>query len=202
MSVKDLRRVRGEATRLALLEAAIQSVSLHGLSGTTLGTVAEQAGVSPASVGFHFKGKEQLLSAALDLALERYDTSFRTALDRAALPAAKLEAILTHDVTFPVRFPGILGLWFAVWGEAKSLALYRAGTLPHDRRYMKEIRGLAAALIDDAVRVRQFTSVFTFYLVGSWLDFHLDPKRYDAGGKIAAGKRLIAMWFDGSILTQ
>jgi TetR/AcrR family transcriptional repressor of bet genes len=194
MSVKDLRRVRGEATRLALLEAAIQSVSRHGLSGTTLSTVAEQAGVSRASVGFHFKGKEQLLSAALDLALQRYETSFRTALGVAATPTAKLEAILTHDVTFPVRFPSILGLWFAVWGEAKALALYQAGTLPHDRYYTKEIRVLAAALTDDAARVKQFTSVFTLYLVGSWLDFHLDPKRYDADGKIAAGERLIAMW--------
>jgi AcrR family transcriptional regulator len=54
-----------------LLEAAIGSVALHGLRGNTLSTVAEQAGVSRASVGFHFKGKEQLLSAALDLALER-----------------------------------------------------------------------------------------------------------------------------------
>lgn len=73
MSVRDVRRARGEATRSALLEAAIESVALHGLSGTTLSTVAEQAGVSRASVGFHFKGKEQLLSAALDLALERYE---------------------------------------------------------------------------------------------------------------------------------
>jgi TetR/AcrR family transcriptional repressor of bet genes len=193
MSVKDLRRARGEATRSALLEAAIQSVSLHGRSGTTLSTVAEQAGVSPASVNFHFKGKEQLLSAALDLALERYETSFRTALNRAATPTAKLEAILTHDVTFPVQFPGILGLWFAVWGEAQSLALYQAGTLPHDRNYTKEIRDLAAALTDDAVRAKHFTSVFALYLSGTWLDYHLDPKRYDADGKIAAGQRLIAM---------
>jgi TetR/AcrR family transcriptional repressor of bet genes len=193
MSAKDLRRVRGEATRSALLEAAIESVSLHGLSGTTLSTVAEQAGVSRASVGFHFKGKEQLLSASLDLALERYEGSFRGALNQAATPRAKLEAILTHDVTFPVRFPSILALWFAVWGEAQSLALYQAGTLPHDRDYTKEIRDLAAALTDDPVLVKHFTSVFTFYLAGIWLDYHLDLERYDADGKIAAGQRLIAM---------
>ena len=193
MTVKDLRRVRGEATRSALLEAAIQSVSLHGLSGTTLSTVAEQAGVSRASVGFHFKGKEQLLSAALDLALERYEASFRSALDRAATPKSKLKAILAHDVRFPLRFPSILGLWFAVWGEAQSLALYQAGTLPHDRGYTKEVRDLAARLTDDRVRAGHFTSVFTFYLIGSWLDYHLDPKRYDADGKIAAGQRLIAI---------
>jgi TetR/AcrR family transcriptional repressor of bet genes len=78
-----------------LLEAAIESVALHGLSGTTLSTVAEQAAVSRASVGFHFKGKEQLLSAALDLALERYEMTFRGALNRATTPRAKLEAILT-----------------------------------------------------------------------------------------------------------
>src|ERR1700692_1662082 len=193
MAVRDLRRARGEATRSALLEAAIESVALHGLSGTTLRTVAEQAGVSGASVGFHFKGKEQLLSAALDLALERSEMSFRGALNRVTTPRAKLEAILRHDVTFPIGFPSIIALWFAVWGEAQSLVLYRAGTLPHDRNYTKEIRDLAAALADDAPLVAQFTSAFTFYLAGIWLDSHLDLKRYDADGKIATGQRLIAM---------
>jgi TetR/AcrR family transcriptional regulator, transcriptional repressor of bet genes len=193
MSVRDLRRARGEATRSALLEAAIESVALHGLSGTTLSTVAEQAGVSRASVGFHFKGKDQLLSAALGQALERYEMTFRDALNRATTPRAKLEAILTHDVTFPIGFPSIIALWFAVWGEAQSLALYRAGTLPHDRKYTKEIHDLAAALTDDAPLVKQFTSAFTFYLAGIWLDYHLDLERYDADGKIATGQRLIAM---------
>jgi TetR/AcrR family transcriptional repressor of bet genes len=193
MFVRDLRRARGEATRSALLEAAIESVALHGLSGTTLSTVAEQAGVSRASVGFHFKGKKQLLSAALDLALERYEMTFRCALNRATTPRAKLEAILTHDVTFPIGSPSLIALWFAVWGEAQSLALYRAGTLPHDRNYTKEIRHLAATLTDDAPLVKQFTSAFTFYLAGIWLDYHLDLERYDADGKIATGQRLIAM---------
>src|SRR6202171_820879 len=133
MSVRDLRRARGEATRSALLEAAIESVGLHGVCGTTLSTVAEQAGVSQASVGFHFKGKEQLLSAALDLA--RYEMTFRGALNRATTSKGEA-AILTHDVTFPIGFPSII----ALWGEAQSLALYRAGTLPHDRNYTKEIR--------------------------------------------------------------
>jgi hypothetical protein len=41
--------------------------------------------------------------------------------------------------------------------------------------------------------VKQFTSAFTFYLVGIWLDYHLDLERYDADGKIATGQRLIAM---------
>jgi TetR/AcrR family transcriptional repressor of bet genes len=185
--------VRGEATRSALLQAAIESVALHGLSGTTLSTVAEQAGVSRASVGFHFKGKEQLFSAALDLALERYETTFRGALNRETTPKAKLDAILRHDVTFPIGYPSIIALWFAVWGEAQSLALYRAGTLPHDRKYTKEIRNLAAAVTDDALLVKQFTSAFTFYLAGIWLDYHLDLERYDADGKIATGQRLIAL---------
>jgi hypothetical protein len=80
-----------------------------------------------------------------------------------------------------------------VWGEAQSLALYRVGTLPHDRNYTREIRDLAAALTDDAPLVKHFTSAFTFYLAGIWLDYHLDLERYDADGKIATGQRLIAM---------
>lgn len=67
------------------------------------------------------------------------------------------------------------------------------GALPHDRNYTKEIRDLAAASTDHAPLVAQFTSAFTFYLVGIWLDYHLALECYDADGKIATGQRLIAM---------
>jgi TetR/AcrR family transcriptional repressor of bet genes len=191
-AMDDMRRARGEATRRTLIEAAIDSVSRHGLSGTTLSTVAALAGLSRASVGFHFAGKEQLLAASLEHALALYDASLSEAIGQAPPEAAaKLDAIVRHDVAFPVRFPAVLALWFAVWGEAQTLDLYRAGTLPHDRRYGTQILELGLAMTSHAAAARRFARLMTASMFGMWLDHHVDPQGYDEGENLAAALWLI-----------
>jgi len=189
---EDMRRARGEATRRVLIEAAILSVGRHGLSGTTLSTVASLAGMSRASVGFHFAGKEQLLAAALEHCLGLYDASLRAAQGAAAPgDAARLAAIVRHDVGFPVRYPAVLALWFAVWGEAQALALYRAGTLPHDRRYRDAIFTLAVAIGGDTVVAARFAALLSAAIFGMWLEHHLDPEAYDVERNLAAALSLV-----------
>jgi TetR/AcrR family transcriptional repressor of bet genes len=184
---EDMRRARGEATRRVLIEAAIDSVGRHGLSGTTLSTVAALAQMSRASVGFHFAGKEQLLAAALEHCLGLYDASLRAAQEAAAPDdAARLAAIVRHDVAFPVQHPAVLALWFAVWGEAQALALYRAGTLPHDRRYRDAIMALAASIAGDTAVAVRFAALLSAAIFGMWLEHHLDPDAYDVERNLAA----------------
>jgi TetR/AcrR family transcriptional repressor of bet genes len=189
---EDMRRARGEATRRVLIEAATLSVGLHGLSGTTLSTVAALARMSRASVGFHFAGKEQLLAAALEHCLSLYDSSLRAA-QAAAAPgdAARLAAIVRHDVGFPVRYPAVLALWFAVWGEAQALALYRAGTLPHDRRYRDAILALAVSMNGDTVVAARLATLLSAAIFGMWLEHHLDPDAYDVERNLAAALALV-----------
>jgi TetR/AcrR family transcriptional repressor of bet genes len=189
---EDMRRARGEATRRVLIEAAIDSVGRHGLSGTTLSTVAALAQMSRASVGFHFAGKDQLLAAALEHCLELYDASLRAAQD-AAPPgdAARLAAIVRHDVGFPVRYPAVLALWFAVWGEAQALALYRAVTLPHDRRYRDAILALAVSIAGGRNVAARIASLLSAAIFGMWLEHHLDPDAYDVERNLAAALSLV-----------
>jgi TetR/AcrR family transcriptional repressor of bet genes len=189
---EDMRRARGEATRRALIEAAVDSVGRYGLSGTTLSTVAALAQMSRASVGFHFAGKEQLLAAALEHGLGLYDASLRAAQE-AAPPgaAARLAAIVRHDVGFPVRLPAVLALWFAVWGEAQALALYRAGTLPHDRRYRDAILALTVSMAGDTCVADRFATLVSAAIFGMWLEHHLDPESYDVERNLAAVSSLI-----------
>src|SRR5277367_931617 len=99
----DGRRARGEATRRAMVEAAVASVSSAGLSATTVTAVAQRAGVSPGLVNFHFKSKEQLLAAALEYALAIYELGLREALAAAEGPRGRLTAYVDHDTAFPVE---------------------------------------------------------------------------------------------------
>jgi AcrR family transcriptional regulator len=67
----DLRRARGEDTRLHILDAARDALAESGAAGTTTRAIADRAGVQLSLVHYHFRGKQQLLAAVLDRENER-----------------------------------------------------------------------------------------------------------------------------------
>jgi DNA-binding transcriptional regulator YbjK len=67
----ERRRPRGPARREALLEAVLQIVADVGAEAVTHRRVAEQAQLPLASTTYWFDSKEDLLTAALQLAAER-----------------------------------------------------------------------------------------------------------------------------------
>jgi AcrR family transcriptional regulator len=69
--VADQRRyatlfAKGEDRRQRILTVAQRLVTRNGGRGTTLGQIAQEAGVTPAGLLHHFESKEQLLHAVLD----------------------------------------------------------------------------------------------------------------------------------------
>jgi AcrR family transcriptional regulator len=67
----DGRAVRGEATRLRILDAARDMLVERGFGGTSTRAVAERAGIRLSLVHYHFGGKQQLLVAVLARENER-----------------------------------------------------------------------------------------------------------------------------------
>ena len=57
---------KGEDRRQRILAVAQRLVTRNGGRGTTLGQIAQEAGVTPAGLLHHFESKEQLLHAVLD----------------------------------------------------------------------------------------------------------------------------------------
>jgi AcrR family transcriptional regulator len=70
---------KGEDRRQRILAVAQRLLARNGSRGTTLGQIAQEAGVSPAGLLHHFESKEQLLHAVLDARdandLAKYDPS-------------------------------------------------------------------------------------------------------------------------------
>ena len=62
----DGRAVRGDATRLRILDAARDLLVERGFSGTSTRAVAERADTQLSLVHYHFGGKQQLLVAVLE----------------------------------------------------------------------------------------------------------------------------------------
>lgn len=67
----DGRAVRGQATRLRIVDAARDVLIERGYADTSTRAVAEQAGVQLSLVHYHFGSKQQLLVAVLERENER-----------------------------------------------------------------------------------------------------------------------------------
>jgi AcrR family transcriptional regulator len=79
---------KGEQTRVAVLDRAVELTRRVGLGGLTIGSLAEQMQLSKSGLYAHFRSKEALQIAVLDHAR----TSFEVAVARPALRAARGEA--------------------------------------------------------------------------------------------------------------
>lgn len=77
----DGRRERGRARRELLLDAAVAVIASAGSGRLTHRSVASEAGVSLASVTYHFPGIDDLRAAAFDFAGSRIGLAFRALVE-------------------------------------------------------------------------------------------------------------------------
>ena len=130
---------RRPANRRALiLEAAAQLFTARGFSGVSMGEIAAAVDVGPSALYRHFPGKDDLLAAAVDLALDLLTEE----LDAAA-EATGRAALLSGVAEFAVRHHTAPVLWarearnlqpdaYAVRSARMDTLRVRFGHLVHD----------------------------------------------------------------------
>lgn len=84
MTATDGRRVRGDASRRAILDAATEVIAAQGPAALTHRAVARAAGVPLARVAYHFDKVDDLLVAAAHQYLADFDRRLRSAAEGAA----------------------------------------------------------------------------------------------------------------------
>ena len=72
MSSSQTKTSKGEETRAAILDAAVQHAGVEGFDALTIGTLATKTGLSKSGLFAHFGSKEELQIATLDEAVRRY----------------------------------------------------------------------------------------------------------------------------------
>jgi len=128
MEQKSLSRVgrpKGENVentkrrRKQLIDAAVASIVEHGLSATTLATVANASGLSQSAAVFYFKSKESLLYETFRYRLEEYRNAWTTAVAAAGPdPVDRLVAMILASIDPPLLTPQNLAFWNSFWPEA------------------------------------------------------------------------------------
>jgi len=113
----DRRRTRARSSpspaylnrRRELIDAAARVMSRKGVTETTLGDIAREAGTDRASIYYYVKGKEELLAELLRSALTANTESFREIVAQPGPASAKLRSIVhrwmaSYDANFPYLY--------------------------------------------------------------------------------------------------
>jgi TetR/AcrR family transcriptional repressor of bet genes len=191
-----------ERTHAAILDATIRTIAQFSLSGTTVQRVAAAAGVSVGAVILHYKSKDALLVAALELVASDFEVARRQALLAAGDdPVAALKALIDVSLDPAVSAPDRVAVWSAFWGEAQSRDVYmkRVGTL--DAAYQADLLRLMRELIEAGqyrhLDAEAMALALAGLLDGQWQEIMLAGAAYDR-----ARARQIAQAFLSGLFPQ
>ena len=173
---------KGERTRRAIIEAALELFAETGYRGTGLMAIGERAGVSHAAVLYHFGSSEGLLLAVLDERLRRFDAATHDAF--AGEPAAVLAA-LPAIARFNAANPELTKMFVVL--KAESLDEGQPGHeyfVSHIRRTHRTLRqvlrrGVELGQFRSDIDVDAKAAEIVAFLGGAEADAFLDPTRLD-----------------------
>lgn len=173
------RTASKEERQTQLIKATIRSIAKHGLSVTTMATVAKEAGLSQGIINLHFQSKERLLEETLSYVVDEYRAIRYQAVERSGVSAAeKMTALVKVDFDKRVCQPDKLAVWFAFWGESRSRPTYRKICAERDSEYRQQLRGICEEIIREGgydnlpEHVAYGLSAMN---EGLWLDLLLNP---------------------------
>jgi TetR/AcrR family transcriptional repressor of bet genes len=186
--------------RAQILDATIESIVRHGLSATTLATVADAAGLSQGVTVFYFKTKQALLAEALRWHYEEYRTVWRAALAAAPPdPVLRILALVQADFHPAICNRRMLTLWHAFWGEATARPLFATISESFDSERAAALRDqcvAAAHLLDPALWTPADLAVAIDSLTdGLWIRMHLDGGAMDTDAAARIAIRVVAAAF-------
>jgi len=170
--------------RQQLIDATMKCIARKGMSGTTLGDVAKEAGLSQGIVNLHFESKENLLNETLRCIADDYKSQFNRTLEKSGPDASsKLHALMELDLRPSILDRRKLAVWFAFWGEVKSRPRYREVCEQSDEYYDEVLNSLCEEIINDGdyknISAAAVATVLTSVTNGMWLSYLISPKRFD-----------------------
>lgn len=86
---------RSNATRQAVLDAALRVLNTNGYTGATIAAIREEAGVSTGALNHQFPSKAQLMAAVVERFCEQQIAALENAQNNNMTPRETIEAIMT-----------------------------------------------------------------------------------------------------------
>jgi AcrR family transcriptional regulator len=178
------RALSKERRRQQLIDATIKCISKKGLGSLTLADVAKEAGLSQGIVNLHFNSKDNLLNETLRFLAEDYDTQFMQTLEKSPSGAAEtVLALMEMDLKPAVCDRKKLSVWFAFWGEVKTVPTYQKICAAYNDKYVEIMRDLCERIISEGhysgLNAQTVTDALSSLTDGLWLSCLINPKSFD-----------------------
>lgn len=151
-----MARPKNQALRRAqLLEAATRAVLDHGSTGTRLRDIAEQAGVTPASVLYYYPDMRELFTAVHERGLTTYCEHREQQTAQHEDVTGRLRACIRCGVPRPGETEQTSRLLY----ELQSVALRDETAAAQQRTFVERQTSLYEAILEEGERSRQFRLV-------------------------------------------
>jgi len=179
--------------RQQILKAAHEVALRQGIDGLTVRAVATRARLSHGLVLFHFKRKEQLVSALLDRVLAT--TLSLVVGEEIALirdPRARLRALLHQEVSRLSRDPKQVRLFLEYWALGTRSSAIREKISAELERYRAAFRTLAAEVLEaevgrfPGVTPDGLAAIAVSFINGCAVQAMIDPDHFDVGEYLAS----------------
>ncbi len=185
------RAIAKERRRQQLIDATIKCISTKGLVSITLADVAKEAGLSQGIINLHFNSKDNLLYETLQFLAEDYDKEFMSAVESSpGDAAATLLALMEMDLKPTICDRKKLAVWFAFWGEVRSVPTYQKICAAYDDKYDEILVELADTIIRDGnyagIDAHTVTEALSSLTDGLWLSCLVNPKTFDRSTALKA----------------
>jgi AcrR family transcriptional regulator len=158
------RAAQREATRQAMLEAAVDLVCSEGLAAVTTRRVAQVVRVSQSAVMYHFPTRQELHAAAVARLAEGIEREARTSVeatleDSAFDPARMLE--LTWRIFATPQALAVAQLWMAAGAEPAYVRTVRELELKIVALGMESLQPIADRFEDEAALFAFMDTIFS-----------------------------------------
>jgi AcrR family transcriptional regulator len=156
-AVPDRRLLRGTRSRRAILRHAVDVASLEGLNGLSLGRLASDLALSKSGIQTLFGTKENLQTAAAEVAREVFVDAVVSPALAAPPGAGRLRALVEHWIEYAEAplFPGGC-FWAANLADFDSRPGRVRDTLV---RHQQDWRGLIAAELRHAAKLGEIAEL-------------------------------------------
>lgn len=192
-------RDQPEARRKQLIEATARCLARFGLEGTTVRSVAKEAGVSPGLVRHHFAGMRDLVTETYRWTIKEIGAGLDEAVARAPqTPEGRMRGFIDASFSGPLLNPDLLGVWLTYWSLVRTDPEVHAIHAEVYAAYRKNLEDMLKAIA--AERKLEFDTrlaslAFTALLDGLWLEYCLDSRTFTA----AEATTTVHDWLDSLI---
>ncbi len=150
-------RRQPEASRNAILNAALAEFAREGLAGARMDAIAEAAGVNKALLYYYFEDKETLYGGILDRFFERLADRILSVCDQTGPAGERFLAYVRTHYDAIAESP-----FYAHIFMSELMSASRGGSPHLERifdRYMRPIGARVLALVEEGIRRREFRAV-------------------------------------------